>query len=338
MRLPIPPLSRGGHSSRADVGVKNRGPLLALEPHQSEPDQPDRGRIQGPLPGSASKTRSFSNIHTLPGPVPARTMNGWRTPAEGSWPSSSSSRRTNDRNSSSAAFNTIGRHPDNTIQILDRIISKEHAHDPAAARRQLPASRSAARSTAPSSAAIASASCASMTATRSPWARPGSCSSTRPSDDLALNRVTIAPGLTESHIRQRIAASTGEFVPERQHRATNRCCGATTSACASATSWPARSAASSISRSSLPKILDKAFELVGADRGAILLHGRQRRAGPALRQDPRRPQRGPTSSCRKHRHRRGRQQQAPRCCRPTRPWTRASRARTRSSCRASARP
>ena len=27
-----------------------------------------------------------------------------------------------------AAFNSIGRHPDNTIQILDRIISKEHAH------------------------------------------------------------------------------------------------------------------------------------------------------------------------------------------------------------------
>ena len=26
-----------------------------------------------------------------------------------------------------AAFNSIGRHPDNTIQILDRIISKEHA-------------------------------------------------------------------------------------------------------------------------------------------------------------------------------------------------------------------
>src|SRR4029077_8201407 len=25
------------------------------------------------------------------------------------------------------AFNSIGRHPDNTIQILDRIISKEHA-------------------------------------------------------------------------------------------------------------------------------------------------------------------------------------------------------------------
>src|SRR4249920_429392 len=26
-----------------------------------------------------------------------------------------------------AQFNTIGRHPDNSIQILDRIISKEHA-------------------------------------------------------------------------------------------------------------------------------------------------------------------------------------------------------------------
>ena len=26
-----------------------------------------------------------------------------------------------------SAFNTIGRHPDNTLQILDRIVSKEHA-------------------------------------------------------------------------------------------------------------------------------------------------------------------------------------------------------------------
>ena len=25
-------------------------------------------------------------------------------------------------------FNTIGRHPDNSVQILDRIVSKEHAH------------------------------------------------------------------------------------------------------------------------------------------------------------------------------------------------------------------
>ena len=24
------------------------------------------------------------------------------------------------------AFNTLGRHPDNTIQVLDRIVSKEH--------------------------------------------------------------------------------------------------------------------------------------------------------------------------------------------------------------------
>jgi adenylate cyclase len=33
-----------------------------------------------------------------------------------------------------AAFNTIGRHPDNTIQILDRIISKEHAQSAIAER------------------------------------------------------------------------------------------------------------------------------------------------------------------------------------------------------------
>ncbi len=32
------------------------------------------------------------------------------------------------------AVNTIGRHPDNTLQILDRIVSKEHAADHPAAR------------------------------------------------------------------------------------------------------------------------------------------------------------------------------------------------------------
>ena len=38
----------------------------------------------------------------------------------------------------------------------------------------------------------------------------------KPKTDDALGRVTIAPGLTESHIRGRIQANTGDFVPERQ--------------------------------------------------------------------------------------------------------------------------
>ena len=43
------------------------------------------------------------------------------------WPKSSSAETTSDASTSSRAVNTIGRHPDNTMQILDRIVSKEHA-------------------------------------------------------------------------------------------------------------------------------------------------------------------------------------------------------------------
>jgi adenylate cyclase len=92
----------------------------------------------------------------------------------------------------------------------------------------------------------------------------------RGADNMALNRVTIAPGLTESHIRQRIAADTGEFVPERHIRddAVLR------------RDYErlrighelAKAVGSELDLERLlPKILDKAFELVGADRGAILL-------------------------------------------------------------------
>src|SRR5689334_24073817 len=38
----------------------------------------------------------------------------------------------------------------------------------------------------------------------------------KPKADDALQRVTIAPGLTESHIRGKIQANTGDFMPERQ--------------------------------------------------------------------------------------------------------------------------
>lgn len=35
-------------------------------------------------------------------------------------------------------------------------------------------------------------------------------------DDAVSGRVTIAPGLTESHIRGRVQANTGDFLPEKQ--------------------------------------------------------------------------------------------------------------------------
>src|SRR5690606_27493273 len=54
-------------------------------------------------------------------------MRGWREPSQRSMAKliviSSDERQEFEL----GAFNSIGRHPDNTIQILDRIISKEHA-------------------------------------------------------------------------------------------------------------------------------------------------------------------------------------------------------------------
>jgi adenylate cyclase len=168
-----------------------------------------------------------------------------------------------------AAFNTIGRHPDNTIQILDRIISKEHAQiQRAADGRYLLRDLK------------------SLNGTFMRGERVGdhylndgdefTMGSTRivfvdkPKQDDALGRVTIAPGLTESHIRGRVQAGAADFIPEKQiadEKALRR-------------DYErlrighelARAVGSELDLDKLlPKILEKAFELVGADRGVILL-------------------------------------------------------------------
>lgn len=166
-------------------------------------------------------------------------------------------------------FNSIGRHPDNTIQILDRIISKEHAQiqrtvDGRYLLRDL----------------------RSLNGTFMMGEKVGeryledgdevTMGSTRllfvdkDSDDDALNRVTIAPGMTESHIRQRIDAGGGRFMPENAiadeqvlRRDYERL---------RIGHELAKAVGSELDLGKLlPEILDKAFELVGADRGTILL-------------------------------------------------------------------
>ena len=168
-----------------------------------------------------------------------------------------------------AAFNTIGRHPDNTIQILDRIISKEHAHIQRAAdgRYLLRDLRSLngtfMRGERVSDHYLSDGDEIVMGSTRILFVD-------KPRVDDALQRVTIAPGLTESHIRGRIQANTGDFMPERQiaddkilRRDYERL---------RIGHELARAVGSELDLDKLlPKILDKAFELVGADRGAIML-------------------------------------------------------------------
>src|SRR5688500_13776740 len=168
-----------------------------------------------------------------------------------------------------AAFNTIGRHPDNTIQVLDRIISKEHAQIQRAAdgRFLLRDLRSLngtfIRGERVGEHYLVDGEEITMGSTRLLYVD-------KPQADEPVHRVTIAPGLTESHIRQRIQASTGDFIPERQlsdekilRRDYERL---------RIGHELARAVGSELDLEKLlPKILDKAFELVGADRGAILL-------------------------------------------------------------------
>jgi adenylate cyclase len=168
-----------------------------------------------------------------------------------------------------AAFNTIGRHPDNTIQILDRIISKEHAQiQRSADGRFLLRDLRSLNGTFLRGERIADHYLAdgdefTMGSTRIVFVD-------KPKADDALQRVTIAPGLTESHIRGRIQANTGDFMPERQiadekilRRDYERL---------RIGHELARAVGSELDLDKLlPKILDKAFELVGADRGVILL-------------------------------------------------------------------
>jgi adenylate cyclase len=168
-----------------------------------------------------------------------------------------------------AAFNTIGRHPDNTIQILDRIISKEHAQvqrlqDGRFILRDLRSLNGTfIRGERIAEHYFSDGDEVTMGSTRLLFVD-------KPANEEPLHRVTIAPGFTDSHIRQRIQASTGDFVPEKQlqdekvlRRDYERL---------RIGHELARAVGSELDLEKLlPKILDKAFELVGADRGAILL-------------------------------------------------------------------
>ena len=168
-----------------------------------------------------------------------------------------------------AAFNTLGRHPDNSIQILDRIISKEHAQ----------IQRSADGTFLYHDLRSLNGSFLKGERVGDHYLRDGdeiTMGSTKIvfvdkiDRDDPLQRVTIAPGLTESHIRQRIQAATGDFVPEKLQpddkivrRDYERL---------RIGHELARAVGSELDLDKLlPKILDKAFELVGADRGAIML-------------------------------------------------------------------
>lgn len=168
-----------------------------------------------------------------------------------------------------AAFNSIGRHPGNTIQILDRILSKEHARiermpDGGYQLSDLKSLNGTfCRNDRVGTLHLKDGDEISMGSTRLVFSQ----SST---EEDALNRVTIGPGFTESHIRQSIAANDGVFASEKDitdERTLRR-------------DYERLRIGHELAQAIggeldldklLPKILDKAFELVGADRGVLLL-------------------------------------------------------------------
>jgi adenylate cyclase len=169
-----------------------------------------------------------------------------------------------------APHNTLGRHPDNSIQILDRIISKEHMEiiltpdgrfllrDLGSLNGTFIGNKRITTHLLRDGEEITLGSTRLVFRDQSP-------------EEGALQRVTIAPGMMESHIQQRIAAEpdTG-FRPEREMfdekllrrdyerlRIANEL---------------ARAVGNELDLDKLlQKILDKAFELLPADRGVILL-------------------------------------------------------------------
>lgn len=166
-------------------------------------------------------------------------------------------------------FNSIGRHPDNTIQVLDRIVSKEHAHiqvlpDGRYLLRDLKSlngtffrgERVTERILGDGDEITMGSTTLIFLQHQAPAVSP-------------LSKVTISAGVASSHIRQRVSGDGGEFLPEKQlsdERILRR-------------DYERLRMGHQLARAVgaeldlerlLPKILDQAIELVGADRGAIL--------------------------------------------------------------------
>src|SRR5712675_2411641 len=168
-------------------------------------------------------------------------------------------------------INTVGRHPDNTLQILDRIVSKEHAQ----IIRQ-PDGRFLFRDLGSLNGSfVRGARIGEQILVDGDEVTLGSTTLTfqeRSAADSLLQKVTIAPSATEALIRQKIQAPppSREFVAEKEIfdvEVLRR-------------DYEKLRLAHELGRSIglevnldvlLEKIIMKAFELIPADRGVILL-------------------------------------------------------------------
>jgi adenylate cyclase len=179
-----------------------------------------------------------------------------------------------------APINTIGRHPDNSIQILDRIISKEHAQilkggDGRFLLRDLGSLNGT---------YVAGSRVSEVVLKHGDELVLGSTHLMfveQTETEESLNRVTIAPSSLESIVRHKVDVqqSARDFLPEKQifdqeHLRRD---------------YEKLRIAHELGRAIvglldleqlLPRILDKAFDLLPADRGVILLYDQEGKLAP----------------------------------------------------------
>lgn len=180
-----------------------------------------------------------------------------------------------------AEFNSLGRHPDNNIQILDRIISKEHCQiiktpDNRFLLKDLGSLNGTfIRQDRISEHVLRNGDEINLGSTRLVF-------QDEERESQALDRVTIAAGMAESHIRQRIDADADvDFHPEKDitdeqqlRRDYERL---------RITHELGQVIGNELDLDRLlQKILDTAFEILSADRGVILLMNEENRPVPRV--------------------------------------------------------
>jgi adenylate cyclase len=203
-----------------------------------------------------------------------------------------------ERTADLQGHDTLGRHPDNTIQLLDRIVSKNHCHidlvngqwvlkdlgslngtyingERVQGERRLNTGDeiSLGSTKLHFQGPAAAAAVATPAAAPGPSPAAAAVAATAPGGSLAggKGRVTMAPGMVESHIRTKLATDAAQnFIPERL----------ITDQAAVRRDYEKLRVSFELTRAIageldvdrlLVKILSSAFDLLSADRGVVLL-------------------------------------------------------------------
>lgn len=177
--------------------------------------------------------------------------------------------------------NTLGRHPDNSIQLLDRIVSKNHCHIDKAEAHFVLTDLGSLNGTyvngerLEGARKLAAGDEVTLGSTRLVFVADNVAAGDGPaltdSAPGSPSRVTMAPGMVESHVRAKLAQEHADkFMPERL----------VDDASVLRVDYEKLRASFELTRAIageldvdrlLEKILETAFDLLGADRGVVLL-------------------------------------------------------------------